>query len=102
MADQPGNGDTVCGEMARLLAAALIGGVIGAALGLLLAPKAGTDLRSDIKDKAGVAADKAQGFGAKAKEFVDVAKQKIEERRGAGEQAPPEEEAETGEDQAEA
>ncbi len=42
MADQPG-GDGG-GEVARLLAAALIGGVIGAALGLLLAPKAGTEL----------------------------------------------------------
>lgn len=102
MADQPNSGDSVGGEVARLLTAALLGGVIGAALGLLLAPKAGTEFRSEIKDKAGVAAERAQGFGAKAKEFVEAAKQKIDERRGGSEGAASEEEAEAGEQQAEA
>ncbi len=69
------------GELGRLFAAALIGGVIGAAVGLLLAPKAGAELRIDLKDKAGVAAQKAHGIQAKAKDMVQAAKQKIEERR---------------------
>ena len=67
MADEPTGGESIGGEAARLLTAALIGGIVGAALGLLLAPKAGTELRSDIRDRAGVAAEKAQGIGEKAK-----------------------------------
>ncbi len=99
MADEPTGGDSIGGEAARLLTAALIGGIVGAALGLLLAPKAGTELRSDLREKAGVAAEKAQGIGEKAKELVETAKQKIEERRGGAEE-PCEEEAEAGAEEA--
>jgi gas vesicle protein len=96
MADEPTGGESIGGEAARLLTAALIGGIVGAALGLLLAPKPGTELRSDIKDKAGAAAERAQGIGERAKELVETAKQKIEERRAGGAEEPIEEEAEAG------
>jgi len=66
------------GELGRLFAAALIGGVIGAAVGLILAPKAGAELRVELKDKAGLAVEKAHGVQAKAKDLVQAAKEKIE------------------------
>ncbi len=69
------------GELGRLFAAALIGGVIGAAVGLILAPKAGAELRVELKDKASVAVEKAHGVQAKAKDLVQAAKEKIEARR---------------------
>ena len=76
-------------EAGRLLLAAVIGGLIGAAVGLLLAPKPGADLRSDIRGKASVAAEKAQVVQAKAKDLVQAAKQKLEEHR-AGREAEAE------------
>lgn len=100
MGDEPTVGESIGGEAARLLTAALIGGIVGAALGLLLAPKTGPELRSDLKDKASVAAEKAHGIGTKAKEFVETAKQKIDERRAGGEEQASEEEAEAGAEEA--
>jgi gas vesicle protein len=44
--------DTVVKEICRIAAAALIGAAVGAALGLLFAPKPGTELRGELKSKA--------------------------------------------------
>lgn len=76
------------------LLGALIGGVIGAATALFLAPKTGKEMRDDfssqanqIKDKSlelsSIAKDKANEYGAVAKdranEFASTAKEKTEE-----------------------
>jgi len=82
MTEQDAGRECTGAEVARLIVAALIGVVIGASLGLLLAPKPGTDLRSDIRGAAGTAAEKAQVVTAKARDLVEAAKHKIEERRG--------------------
>jgi len=63
--------------------AGLIGAVIGASLGLLLAPKPGTELRSEIRVKAGTAAEKAHAVQEKARDLVEAAKHKLEEHRAA-------------------
>lgn len=46
-------------ENKGMLKGALIGGAVGAAAALLLAPKPGRELRKDIREKAGQASDKA-------------------------------------------
>lgn len=73
---------------------ALVGGVIGAATALLLAPKTGKEMRDDfstqanqLKDKSielsSIAKDKATEYGAvakdKATEFATTAKEKTED-----------------------
>lgn len=55
-----------------VILAGILGGIAGAALGLLLAPKAGSELRADL----GV---KAKEAGGKARELAELACEKAEE-----------------------
>ena len=84
MAEQGSGAECSGADIARMLIAGLIGAAIGASLGLLLAPKTGSELRHDIREKAGTAAEKAHVVQEKAKDLVEAAKQKIGERRAAG------------------
>ena len=54
---------TCCGKSSTFVKGAVIGGLIGAAAALLLAPKSGRELRSDISNKA-------QEVGSKTKEVA--------------------------------
>lgn len=72
-------------DIANIIIAGLIGALIGAGLGLLLAPKAGAELRSDIREKAGAVAEKAHVVTQKARDLAEAARQKLEERRPARE-----------------
>ena len=47
----------------------LVGGFVGAGIALLLAPKSGRELRSDIKDMASDTRDKIATTAEKGKEF---------------------------------
>lgn len=60
----------------------LYGVVLGAVAGVLLAPKAGSETRQDIKNKASELGDKAMGTYNEAKDRVTT---KINELRSAGE-----------------
>ncbi|MDN4072574.1 MULTISPECIES: YtxH domain-containing protein [Fictibacillus] len=47
---------------------ALVGGIVGAASALLMAPKSGKELRSDINEQAGTIKDKGSEWSAMAKD----------------------------------
>ncbi len=70
-------------EETGFLKGMIIGGVIGALAGVLFAPKAGKEIRSDLKEKGEKVFGKAEEIyneaAAKAKTIVDEAKQKAEE-----------------------
>ena len=55
----------------------LIGGALGVLAGILFAPKAGKELRSDIKEKGNAVFEDAKGIyadaGTKAKEIIEEA-----------------------------
>jgi gas vesicle protein len=89
MAQNEGKTTCTCADLAGLLVAGLIGGLIGVSLGLLLAPKPGAELRSQLRAQADVAAEKAHEVQAKAKDWVEAAKHKLEEHRAA--HTPPQE-----------
>jgi gas vesicle protein len=55
-------------ESKSLLKGALVGGALGAAAALLLAPKAGRELRQDIRDKYRQTSDKARKLVTEATE----------------------------------
>lgn len=55
---------------------AIVGGVIGAAAALFLAPKAGKDLRNDVIVQAGTLKEKSSGLTSQAKEKATVLKEK--------------------------
>lgn len=63
-----------------LLVGFLAGGVIGALVGLLYAPKSGRELREDIRNRSDVYLDEASKYVAeardKAKELINEGKQK--------------------------
>ncbi|MEO4051902.1 YtxH domain-containing protein [Solibacillus sp. CAU 1738] len=71
-------------NMKDFVIGALVGGIVGAAAGLLLAPKAGRDLREDVAIQAVSLKDKSVEFSSTAKEktaqlstqFVDKVKGK--------------------------
>lgn len=62
-----------------------LGGLVGAGVALLLAPKSGTETRRMIKELAGEAKEKAEGYLEKAKETATSAVEKgkgfIEEQK---------------------
>jgi gas vesicle protein len=72
-------------DQAKIIAALLVGAAAGAALGLLLAPEKGEDLRGEIADYVNdliaTAKDKAQTTASSAKEYgsnvVDSVKSKF-------------------------
>lgn len=55
-------------NMKDFIIGALIGGIVGAATGLLLAPKTGRDLRSDVASQAITIRDKGVELSSTAKE----------------------------------
>lgn len=55
---------------------ALVGGVIGAAAALFLAPKSGKDLRSEVAVQASNLKEKSAGITSQAKETAGVLKEK--------------------------
>lgn len=66
-------------ESKGLVKGAIIGGAVGAAAALLLAPKSGRELRQDIRSKYNQASDKAMQWmsdaGAKTKEVASQVSQ---------------------------
>ncbi len=74
-----------------ILAPLLVGGVIGAALGVLLAPKSGRETRKQIKDFTVDAKDKLSSAMDKGREFYDEAKVAVSNAIDAGKQAYAEE-----------
>ncbi len=57
---------------------ALVGGIVGAAVGLFLAPKTGRDLRSDVASQAITLRDKGVELSTSAKEKTVKLSQPIE------------------------
>ncbi len=75
-----------------------LGGLVGAGVALLLAPKSGPETRKIIKELAGEAKEKAEGYLEKAKDtattavekgkgFIDEQKTVISSAVGAGKEA---------------
>jgi gas vesicle protein len=65
----------------------LLGGIVGAALGILLAPKAGREMRNQLKD---IAVDTKEKFSTaidRSREFYDEAKVVVSNAVDAGKQA---------------
>lgn len=62
-----------------MLAGVGLGAIIGAAAGLLFAPKAGTELRGDLADRFKELKDKTEDWMAehKAKNVVDAAAEEL-------------------------
>jgi gas vesicle protein len=65
----------------------LVGGFIGAALGMLFAPKPGRDFRDNIRDESEELYDKAKEELTKLKEELDTLRQKISETLDKGKAA---------------
>ena len=65
----------------------LVGGVVGAALGILLAPKAGREVRKQIKDFAVDGKDRIVSTVGKTKEFYTEAITAVNSAIDAGKQA---------------
>jgi gas vesicle protein len=70
-----------------ILVPLLVGGIVGAALGILLAPKPGHEMRKQIKDFTGDAKDKLSSAIGKGREFYDEAKVVVSNAVDAGKQA---------------
>ena len=60
----------------------LLGVAVGAAVGLLYAPKAGKETRALLKEKAHEAKEKASEVAEKAKETAASARERVEEKLG--------------------
>jgi len=65
----------------------LVGGIVGAALGILLAPKAGRETRKQIKDLAVDTKAKLSSAIDRSREFYDEAKVVVSNAVDAGKQA---------------
>ncbi len=74
-----------------ILVPLLVGGVVGAALGVLLAPKAGRETRKQIKDFTIDTKDKVTSAIGRGREFYDEAKVVVSNAIDAGKQAYAEE-----------
>ncbi len=74
-----------------ILVPLLGGGVVGAALGVLLAPKAGRDTRKQIRDITVDTKEKVSAAIGKSREFYDEAKAVVSNAIDAGKQAYAEE-----------
>jgi len=65
----------------------LVGGIVGAALGFLLAPKPGREIRKQIQDLATDTKEKFSSAIDKSREFYDEAKVVVSNAVDAGKQA---------------
>ncbi len=70
-----------------ILVPLLVGGVVGAALGVLLAPKAGRETRKQIKDMTIDTKEKIASAVVRGREFYDEAKIVVGNAIEAGKQA---------------
>ncbi len=68
------------GKLATVVVAALVGGIAGAAMGLLLAPKPGKELRQELEEKAQELGDKALVLGDKAQKVWHNIEERAEEK----------------------
>jgi gas vesicle protein len=66
----------------KLLLAGLLGSVLGAVAGLMLAPWRGADARRKLKDAAGAAGASAKEKGAAVREKAGAALQRIRDKHG--------------------
>lgn len=67
-------------NMKDFVIGALVGGIVGAAAGLLLAPKSGKDLRSDVAVQAVNLKDKSADFSSTAKDKTIQLSKQIQEQ----------------------
>ncbi|MGE7675552.1 YtxH domain-containing protein [Lysinibacillus sp. NPDC094403] len=67
-------------NMKDFVIGALVGGIVGAAAGLLLAPKSGKDLRSDVAVQAVNLKDKSADFSTTAKDKTVQLSKQIQEQ----------------------
>lgn len=71
------------GSTRDLLIGGLAGGIVGAAIGLLLAPKAGDELRHDLVETYDDMSDKTQAFAkttrSKANKWLNLARQVVDD-----------------------
>ncbi|WP_339259532.1 YtxH domain-containing protein [Lysinibacillus sp. FSL K6-3209] len=67
-------------NMKDFVIGALVGGIVGAAAGLLLAPKSGKDLRSDVAVQAVNFKDKSADFSSTAKDKTVQLSKQIQEQ----------------------
>jgi gas vesicle protein len=65
----------------------LVGGIVGAAIGFLLAPKPGREIRKQIKDLAEDTKEKLSSAIDRSREFYDDAKVVVSNAVDAGKQA---------------
>ncbi len=70
-----------------ILVPLLVGGVVGAALGILLAPKSGRETRKQIKDITLDTKDRITSAIGKGREFYEEAKVVVSNAVDAGKQA---------------
>jgi gas vesicle protein len=69
-----GGGDMANSRGGDFMAGLLLGGVVGAALGLLLAPQSGDETRQFLKEKSGELKDRAR---ERSREWADKAKEQV-------------------------
>ena len=78
--------ETNGGSMGRVFTGLLIGGLIGAAVGLLMAPATGEELRRTIREEFEGAQERARSMideaGAKGREMQDRGREVVEGIRG--------------------
>ncbi len=70
-----------------ILVPLLVGGIVGATLGILLAPKPGRETRKQIKDLAADTKEKLSSAIERSREFYDDAKVAVSNAVDAGKQA---------------
>jgi len=67
------NNEGSCGNVCSVASSFLLGGLIGAAIGLLVAPKSGKEVRQQIRDMAGDVKGKAEDYYDQIREAVTSA-----------------------------
>ena len=70
-----------------ILVPLLVGGIVGTALGILLAPKSGREIRKQIKDLTVDSKEKLVSAIDRSREFYDEARTAVSEAVNAGMQA---------------
>ena len=67
-----------------ILVPLLVGGIVGTAIGILLAPKSGREMRKQIKDVTVDSKEKLASAIERSREFFDEAKTAVSEAVNAG------------------